>query len=318
MASTMQDGELIEFHPMKGPMITQTLRGLAGQEPYHWRGDRADFAAFNPAFDGLMGGSQLSPDDMVAFTTFINTILYQPNPNQKLDRSFPAAVSGGDPAAGFDNFVNLELAIQGADSTPRSCNSCHQANPGPGSDGVILIFQSAFANRVQPLKVPQLRNLYQKTLFNIAGPESIGSFGFDHDGRIPDLENFFKGLAFSGYSEQQKLDIAAFLMTFDTGTAPAVGYSRTINVTSIGRAGSRAAVSLLVEQAKAGNIDLVVHGIFNGEVNQLLYLPGLNRFFARGGSVGPFTTAELGELILGGDVLTFMGVYPGTGLTVVR
>jgi DNA-binding beta-propeller fold protein YncE len=28
------------FHPMKGPMMTQSLRGLAGAGPMHWRGDR--------------------------------------------------------------------------------------------------------------------------------------------------------------------------------------------------------------------------------------------------------------------------------------
>ncbi|HET9063345.1 MAG TPA: hypothetical protein VFO62_08660, partial [Candidatus Binatia bacterium] len=29
-----------QFHPMKGPMTTQTLRGLANSGPMHWRGDR--------------------------------------------------------------------------------------------------------------------------------------------------------------------------------------------------------------------------------------------------------------------------------------
>src|SRR5262249_59402690 len=28
------------FHPMKGPMTTQSLRGLANHGPMHWRGDR--------------------------------------------------------------------------------------------------------------------------------------------------------------------------------------------------------------------------------------------------------------------------------------
>ena len=28
------------FHPMKGPMVTQTLRGIANSGPQHWRGDR--------------------------------------------------------------------------------------------------------------------------------------------------------------------------------------------------------------------------------------------------------------------------------------
>ena len=29
-----------DFHPMKGPMTTQSLRGMANHGPMHWRGDR--------------------------------------------------------------------------------------------------------------------------------------------------------------------------------------------------------------------------------------------------------------------------------------
>ena len=43
------------FHPMKGPMTTQTLRGLQGLDPLHWRGDRTNFLHFNIAFPGLLG-----------------------------------------------------------------------------------------------------------------------------------------------------------------------------------------------------------------------------------------------------------------------
>ena len=28
------------MHPMKGPMFTQTLQGMNGTDPHHWRGDR--------------------------------------------------------------------------------------------------------------------------------------------------------------------------------------------------------------------------------------------------------------------------------------
>ncbi|NIM61449.1 MAG: hypothetical protein GTO30_07275, partial [Acidobacteria bacterium] len=36
------------FDPQKGPMTTQTLRGML--EPLHWRGDRPTMNDFNPAF----------------------------------------------------------------------------------------------------------------------------------------------------------------------------------------------------------------------------------------------------------------------------
>jgi len=33
-------GNVRDYHPMKGPMTTQTLRGLSNSGPMHWRGDR--------------------------------------------------------------------------------------------------------------------------------------------------------------------------------------------------------------------------------------------------------------------------------------
>ena len=51
------------LHPMKGPMMTQSLRGIIGNEPLHWRGDRAGIENFNGAFTSLLGGpSQLTPE----------------------------------------------------------------------------------------------------------------------------------------------------------------------------------------------------------------------------------------------------------------
>ena len=39
-----------DMHPMKGPMTTQTLRGLKDLDPLHWRGDRNHFLEFNGTF----------------------------------------------------------------------------------------------------------------------------------------------------------------------------------------------------------------------------------------------------------------------------
>ena len=68
-------GPAADFHPLKGPMTTQSLRGMAGAGPMHWRGDRtagndpggnpldedAAFKKFNPAFVGLLGRKPSSP-----------------------------------------------------------------------------------------------------------------------------------------------------------------------------------------------------------------------------------------------------------------
>jgi hypothetical protein len=66
------------MHPMKGPMTTQTLRGLAASDPLHWRGDRTNFLHFSAAFDSLLGGPMLSSQDMNVFRAFINTLAFHP------------------------------------------------------------------------------------------------------------------------------------------------------------------------------------------------------------------------------------------------
>lgn len=308
MESTTQDGRVIEFHPMKGPMTTQTLRGLSGLEPLHWRGDRADLAAFNPAFDLLMGGEPIAEEDMQAFSAFVDSLLFQPNPFQNLDRSFPARLLGGDPTAGFNHFVTLPLAIQSPGATPRTCNSCHEAFPGPGSNRTIDA-----DDFTQPLKVPHLRNVYQKLLYNPLGPESIGGFGLDHDGRVGGLFAFFQGRAFALYSDQEALDLAAFLRVFDTGTAPAVGHAVTVTPQNAATPAVEETVVTLLSQAHAGNIDLIARGTLNGEVRGLLYQPSTGLLVADDAALGPYTILELEAFVEAGDTLTLMGVYPGTG-----
>src|SRR5206468_352138 len=85
-----------QIHPMKGPMTTQSLRGLADSSPFHWRGDRLDFTRFNPAFRNLMGApDSLSAADMQMYNDFIMTVVYPPNPNQTLNRKFAAFADSG-------------------------------------------------------------------------------------------------------------------------------------------------------------------------------------------------------------------------------
>src|SRR4029078_2721454 len=97
----------------KGPMTTQSLRGLAGTGRLHWRGDRADLAAFNPGFNSVMDGSQISDANMAALTPFVGSLTYMPNPNQKLDRTLPATFRGGDPEAGRQSVMNDRLSVLG-------------------------------------------------------------------------------------------------------------------------------------------------------------------------------------------------------------
>ena len=69
-----------DHHPMKGPMTTQSLRGMANHGPMHWRGDRTGgndpggdplnetqaFIKFNVAFDNARSRGPISATDMAA------------------------------------------------------------------------------------------------------------------------------------------------------------------------------------------------------------------------------------------------------------
>ena len=125
-----------DFHPMKGPMTTQSLRGMANHGPMHWRGDRTggNDAAERSAEQrrvrrgrGLQevqsapsracsaASAQLTAADMQAFTDFILQVTYPPNPIRTLDNSLTA-----DQQAGRNFFF-------GARSPTRfqNCNGCH-------------------------------------------------------------------------------------------------------------------------------------------------------------------------------------------------
>jgi YVTN family beta-propeller protein len=308
MTSTVQNGVTIEFHPMKGPMTTQTLRGLLNLSPYHWRGDQPDFAAFNPTFNALMGGPEISDTDMSLYTNFVDTILFLPNPNESLNRTMPTSFNGGNAAAGQSDF--LTVLGTGTPTMKGTCNQCHTStNFGPGSNRAIQIANPQPVNP-QPLKVPELRNEYQKQLFNTSAANTIDGFGLGHDGNFPGLAAFLASVLFDGYTAAEKTNIIAYSLCFDTGTAPAVGYTITLTAETV--AGSSANWTTLESQASAGNIDLIARGAIQGVVQGLLYQPSSGNYISNTSAL--YTPAALQALIAAGDTtLSFMGVYPGTG-----
>jgi YVTN family beta-propeller protein len=301
-------------HPMKGPMTTQTLRGLKGMDPLHWRGDRTNFTHFKGAFASLLGGATLSASDMNTYRDFINTIVFQPNPNQNLDRTMPASFAGGDPVAGRNTFLNeLYQPTLGL-----SCNTCHRLPTG--SDR--LIDPDAVLPGSQDFKVPHLRNLYQKTGLNrtkgspATGTNSLGGFGFTHDGEFQDLFTFLSLSVFGNFQNDtlRKTNLQAFLLCFDTGTAPAVGQARTLTAANVNSTQISNVWSVLEAQAAAlTNIDLIVKGTLDSLRHGLLYQPAANNYQPDTTNAAALTRAQLVAKVQAGDTLTLMGVPPGTG-----
>lgn len=298
-------------HPMKGPMTTQTLRGLNGLNPLHWRGDRANFLHFNGAFSSLLGGPLLSASDMIAYRDYIDTLVFQPNPNQNLNRTYPTNFNGANAVAGSNTFFAEQY--QGF-LLNLSCTTCHTGPPGPGSD--LLIFDRQALGESQDFKVPHLRNIYQKLGFNNTnGAVSIGGFGLTHDGMDPTMFKFLSRSVFGTFANDttRKRNLEAFVLSFDTGTAPAVGYGRTVTVSNLTAASLTNDWNLLEGQAAATNLDLVVKGTIDGKQRGLLYQPGPNHYTTDQTGLGPFTRAQLAAKISAGDTLNLLGVPPGAG-----
>ena len=175
------------FHPMKGPMTTQTMRGLATHGAMHWRGDRADgffgldpcaaatgishapcaedlaFRNFIVAFEGLVGHDGLiDQDDMQAFADFALQIVLPPNPVRALDNALTTSQQ-----AGFDKFFSCGpgparcgVRDPRATDTIEDCDGCHRLDPMRGFYGTGG--EQTFESLTQNFKVAHLRNVYQK------------------------------------------------------------------------------------------------------------------------------------------------------------
>jgi YVTN family beta-propeller protein len=296
------------FHPMKGPMTTQTLRGMAGLDPLHWRGDRTNFLHFNGAFESLLGGSVLSAADMQAYRAYVNTIAFQPNPNQNLDRSMPTSFRNGNASAGAAIYTTQAYQpLLGL-----TCNTCHTLPTGSG----LVIVDAEALQESQHFKVPHLRNVYQKANFNHSpGAVSISGFGFVHDGIDDTLFNFLSRPVFGTFANNAtiKNNLEAFVLCFDTGTAPAVGYARTISASNVTALAVMRDWLLLEQQAVSNNVQLIVKGTIDGRTRGFLYDAVRNSYYPDTTNAPAMTRAELEAKITAGDTLTVMGVPPGSG-----
>ncbi|MBX3744765.1 MAG: beta-propeller fold lactonase family protein [Verrucomicrobiae bacterium] len=297
-------------HPMKGPMTTQTLRGLKGMEPLHWRGDRASLLDFNPAFDSLMGAEPLGDEDMRAFKDFVETIAFQPNPNRNLDNSLPVSLAGGDPRAGQDFFRNTDFLVPGFG--PVRCVSCHAQPTGLALPG-FRITQHDGMDIVQPMKIPHLRNLYQRLDFdNTPGAMSLSGFGLEHDGSRAGIAQALSVPRFETIRNDETIirNLAAFLLAFDTGTPPAVGHDLTLTRENLSSPAVISQWDTLEQQVQSSRIDLIAKSDFGA----LLFDRATSGSYRSDGEGDPFRSRHwVEERIREGATVTLMGVPVGSG-----
>ncbi|HEY6332332.1 MAG TPA: hypothetical protein VI756_23610, partial [Blastocatellia bacterium] len=301
------------FHPMKGPMTTQSLRGIIGTEPFHWRGDKKDLAAFNPAFKTLLGGPrQLSDSELADFTAFVQSLTYPPNPNEPVNRQYSNPATGPNASVGFTLFTTSRL-----DAGVLTCNDCHQVSPsfGPGTDRLLIA--GTIIHESQSMKVPQLRDEFEKIGMSDTAGTQVSGFGYIHDGSTDTLLDFLRDPLFIFQSDDERNNVVAFVMEFDTGTPPSIaGTQTTVRADNKTSQAVLDRVELLMKQAESGNSDLIVRGLYGGTRRGFLYV-GNGMFQAdKGGQSVSLQT--LLQSAGAGSELTFTGVLPGQGQRMIE
>ncbi len=279
------------FHPMKGPMTTQSMRGLKRHGPMHWRGDRtglnrgpdetlesAAFKEFNEAFEGLMAREgQLTEEQMQVFTDFALELTYPPNPHRNLDNSL-----NPDQAVGQSMFRNgFARPGQGVEL----CAACHTLDPANGifGTGGLMSFNNQPGEK--DFKIPHFRDQYQKvgmftpSLVNpfISGPQ-IRGYGYNHNGATSSsailAEFFLPPTLFRQVRE--------YFIAFPTESPPILGQQLSISETNVNTTQSR--MALLMAQAKVTvpfpTCDLVVQVTDGTDQQAWLYDRNSDRFIA--------------------------------------
>lgn len=283
-----------DFHPMKGPMVTQTLRGMVNSGAMHWRGDRAtgvfgtsakdatvSFKNFAVAFSGLLGNTRdMTEAEMQAFADFQLAVMMPPNPIRNLDNSLTAAQKrGSDFYFGDRPSDGFKIIVNGESITPNNnCNGCHTVDASKGMYGTGG--DQSFEGISQIVKVPQLRNMYTK-IGRFGSPaipfssalgtghlgDQVRGYGFVHDGTADTLAHFFTVRVFqptlnSGFPlinpDATRRDVSDFMHVMDSDLAPIVGQQVTLSAANAAAAGAR--VNLLIQRARTAFVSKELGG----------------------------------------------------------
>jgi YVTN family beta-propeller protein len=323
------------FHPMKGPMTTQTLRGMQNGGAMHWRGDRSNgffgtdatdedqsFRNFIVAFEGLVGRDGLiSNVDMQRFADFALSLVLPPNPIRPLDNQLGASAAAGRT---FYNNTPVDAGL--------TCEFCHTLDASQGFFGTGKI--SSFEGGPQIFKIPQLRNVYTKVgMFGLLVPFGSGSantgdqirgFGFAHDGSVDTLFRFVASGAFNFPNAAAERDSEAFMLQFDNDLAPIVGQQITLDATNGATVGPR--IDLMIARAAAPftsllldglttECELIVKGTEGGSPKGWTRLSsGLFQADDDPAQTALLSDAALRALAVNGGALTYSCVAPGSGV----
>ncbi|MBI4717252.1 MAG: hypothetical protein HY763_05570 [Planctomycetes bacterium] len=339
------------WHPMKGPMVTQTLQDIIGKEPHHWRGDRNGLEEFAGAFRTLLGDdAPLPPAEMQEFENFLAGVRMPPNPFRTFDNTLPTDLplpghftSGRFAPAGtplpngnaLAALTNYRLGLLDA----VNCVTCHTLPTGIGPDG---FFAGGTFNPLPPgpngerhhaivavdgstnvsMKVPQLRNLFDKVGFEATQQRNLAGFGFLHDGSVDSLSRFVTEPVFNLRSDQEVADMVAFMLAFSGSDLPQGSPTNPLEPPGTPSQDVHAAVgwqTTLVSEAAAGmpQLELIADMQTLADSNAVgLVVKGVQAGIPRGYSylgAGQFQSDRQAETVSAATLRA--GAAPGSELT---
>lgn len=286
------NGSANPLHPMKGPLMTQTLKGLSGERIFHWRADRPGLETFNGAFRFLMGGKELEADDLAMFVIYMRNISFGPNP---LDDSGTLVQRGRE-------IFRTQLAIGKEGKNAFRCVDCHSKSTGAGTTGFTGLIG-------QPTKAAQLRGLNERLVFS-GGDYRVNGFGFGADGSKSDLVTFLSDAhRFGSISAKDKQALEAFLLAFPTETPGVVGKSLTLDAQNKNDRDLQAQLDELLSAAVLGDCRVSVHGLLSGKQVSFQFDPTDRRFHTVDDSQTPHSRTELIKAASSENtVLTFLAL----------
>ncbi len=290
------------MHPMKGPMVTQTLRGLEGGQPFHWRGDRPTLQSFGVTFRDLLAGSIPSEAALNALASYLQTLRHHPNPHRLLDRGYKSLVGTGSPTVGKNLF----------NSPVNHCGICHGTALGTNGD----IDSPAEVGSPMPMKNASIRTTYQRLFLNTrSGQTSLSGFGMGHDGAFANLPTAHPYVLddLGAINTSDFAHVAAFVQSFDTGTAPAVGFTRVITAGNKSDATLQANLKTVEQQAELAvdPVDVVLHAAIAGVRRHYRYVPGTG--YVPNDDSPVASRADLEAALAATDTLHFQGLQSGEG-----
>ncbi len=264
-------GEPWEFHPMKGPMKTQSLQDIIGVPAMHHGGDRDDIFAFANAFVTLQGDdAPPSAARMSAFETMLDSIHFPPNPNRLKDNSLATRVRIPGPNGSTRIRANAVVGKRNyftGENTSSICGDCHL---GPRSRGDIVRDPADFIASV-PTIPETFSGFYDRIGYWAKNASaSNAGFGFRPDGAQG--SEFFHPDRDFPLETESGVDVLAYFLSIEGPQEDVPGLSRDSHAGVGAQAsGTQRDIATLRGIAESGNVGLVASGVLSGERRAFYY-----------------------------------------------